>query len=442
MTRPWGRRIAVGGAAITAIIILPPAGLTAMAWVGGAALGLWAMVAGLRGRPRLAGLLAGAALLYRPDLIIAIALGLAVIWRMLDGRERKRLLTGSALGLSPFLVHVALTGPGHALFGMVIQPVVQLRSGRRLPLPPSWSHLDGFLQRAGELNALEWPISWPPRPAQLTLWLVLLVASAVLLAVVGWQVQRRSPATSAGCALLVMGAYSIGLLPQALQRPDSTHLAWVGAVPFGLLPVAIAELLGARRPSLFGVSRQLIAAAAPAVLLLVFVPHFTIGPFTDMVAQTFDRHREVYVMRNQGRSFYYGRRDAAEAVNAMLPVVDRIARRGDRLFVGTGDLRKTPYSEAFLYYLLPQTRPGTRYIEMDPSVANRNNSGLADDLASSDIVILSSIRDDWNEPNSSLDVGSDQAVQVLHGQFCIVGSWGQGLFGRGLYELYQRCDRQ
>src|SRR3954468_15218247 len=34
ITRPWGRRVAVGGAAITAVMILPPAGLTAMAWVG------------------------------------------------------------------------------------------------------------------------------------------------------------------------------------------------------------------------------------------------------------------------------------------------------------------------------------------------------------------------------------------------------------------------
>ena len=75
-------------------------------------------------------------------------------------------------------------------------------------------------------------------------------------------------------------------------------------------------------------------------------------------------------------------------------------------------------------------------------MANRNDSGLADDLASSDLVILSSIRDDWNEPNASLDVGSDQAEEVLRSQFCMVGSWGQGLFGRGLYELYERCDGQ
>jgi hypothetical protein len=442
LTRPWGRRIAVGGAAISAIIILPPAGLTAMAWVGGAALGLWAMVAALRGRTLSAGLLGGAALLYRPDLVIAVVLGLAVAWGVLEARQRKRLLVGSALGLSPFLVHVALAGPGHAFFGMVLQPVFELRSGRHLPLPPSLSHFDGFLQRAGELNALGWPIPWPPRPAQLTLWLALLVASALVIATVGWRVRRRMPGTLAGSAVLVMGAFSIGLLPQALQRPDSTHLAWVGAIPFGLLPVAVIELLRAWRPRLPERRRALLAAAAPALLLLVFVPHFTFGPYSDVVLQTFDHHREVYVMHNAGRSFYYGRRDAAEAVNAMLPLVDQIARPGDKLFVGTGDLRKTPYSEAFLYYLLPQTRPGTRYIEMDPGVANREDSGLADDLAASDLAILSSIRDDWNEPNASLDVGSDQAAHVLARDFCMVGSWGKGLFDRGLYELYQRCDRQ
>jgi hypothetical protein len=241
--------------------------------------------------------------------------------------------------------------------------------------------------------------------------------------------------------MLVMGVFSLGLLPQALQRPDSTHLAWVTAVPFGLATVTIAELLRRARPR-WRASRRLTAAAlAPAVVLFVLVPHHTFRTYADAVAQTFGKHRESYVIQNEGRSFYYGRKDAADAVNAMLPVVDRIARPGDKLFVGTGDLRKTPYSEAFLYYLLPQTRPGTRYIEMDPGVANTTNSGLADDLARSDIVILSSIRDDWDEPNASRDFGSDVPNQVLSRDFCMVGSWGKGLYGRGLYELYQRCGR-
>src|SRR4029079_4101119 len=146
---------------------------------------------------------------------------------------------------------------------------------------------------------------------------------------------------------------------------------------------AAAEILGRVAPRWRDGRRMLAAAVVPSVLLIVIVPHFTWRTYADSVAQTFGVHREAYVIENEGRSFYYGRKDAADAVNEMLPVVDRIARPGDKLFVGTGDLRKTPYSEAFLYYLLPQTDPGTRYIEMDPGVANREDSGLADDLASS-----------------------------------------------------------
>src|SRR5215510_1757807 len=114
MIRPFGRRVAVGGAAIAAVIIIPPIGLTALAWVGGVALGLWAMVAALRGRFLLAGILGGFALLYRPDLMVAVGLGFAVLWRVLDRTERKRLLGGLGLGLSPYLIHVAMAGPGHA----------------------------------------------------------------------------------------------------------------------------------------------------------------------------------------------------------------------------------------------------------------------------------------------------------------------------------------
>src|SRR5205814_4221893 len=72
--RPWGRWLAAAGAAIAAIIIVPPIGLTALAWVGGVALGLWAMVAVTRDRVVLAGLLGAAALLFRLDLVLAVGL--------------------------------------------------------------------------------------------------------------------------------------------------------------------------------------------------------------------------------------------------------------------------------------------------------------------------------------------------------------------------------
>ena len=103
------------------------------------------------------------------------------------------------------------------------------------------------------------------------------------------------------------------------------------------------------------------------------------------------------------------------------------------MFVGPGDLRKTPYSDAYLYYMLPDLVPGTYYIEMDPGVANTEHSGLDRQLESSDIVILSKIWDDWNEPNDSRKIGADKSVRVLTRHFCQVGTY------LNLYELYRKC---
>src|SRR4030081_1821990 len=105
----------------------------------------------------------------------------------------------------------------------------------------------------------------------------------------------------------------------------------------------------------------------------------------------------------------------------MLPLVNQLAKPGQRLFVGTGDLRKTPYSEAFLYYLLPDLVPSTYFIEMDPGMANKRDR-LANGLAGSDVAILSSIRDDCDEPNDARVVGGEAANQVLPRDFCLAGS--------------------
>jgi hypothetical protein len=204
--------------------------------------------------------------------------------------------------------------------------------------------------------------------------------------------------------------------------------------------MAIVHVLESRRPSMTVTTRSIVAAVTPFVLLLVLVPHFTLRTYADASAQTFGIHHESHTIRNGDRVFYYGRVDATNAVNAMLVDINRIKKPGDRLFVGTGDLRKTPYSEAFLYYLLPDLHPATYYIEMDPGVANAPDSGLADELTNSDIVVLSSIRDDWDEPNDSRKFGSDVPNQVLARDFEKVGSYGAGLFGHGLYELYVRRE--
>lgn len=443
LLRPWGPVVAAGGGVTAALIVLTPSGLSALAWVGGVALALWALAAavaalddegGGAGNGRhlwTAGLLGGAALLYRLDLVLAVAGSLAVVWWWLDRRGRRTLLLSFGVGISPYLVHLAMAGPGNVIRGMLVEPVFDLRGGRKLPLPPAWDDFDGFLQRAGTIDEPPWPLPAPRGPVQLNLWLLLILVATAVLLVAGVRCARAGRPR-----LLAMAVLAAGILPQALQRADSTHLAWVSCVTFAFLPAALVELAPASwRHVRWRLSAG--AVAVPVLILLAAIPHFPLRYYGEAVAQTFGHRRNAASMEHEGRIFRYARPDAVAAVNALLPLVDEMTEPGDALFVGPGDLSRTPYSEAFLYYLLPDLVPATRYIEMDPGVANADDSGLADELRASDVVILSSIRDDWNEPNDSLLSGSQEPNEVLAEDFCLVASFGEGLFGRGLYEVYR-----
>jgi fumarate reductase subunit D len=227
------------------------------------------------------------------------------------------------------------------------------------------------------------------------------------------------------------------MLPQAIQRVDSAHFAWVSCVPIALLPLAISEVLKAKKPSLHIRARNVLAGGSVLIFLLAVLPFFTARTYTDYSLQSLGIHRIAYKIEHKGRVFYYGRPEAAKAANELLPVADRISKPGDRLFVGPTDMRKTPYSDAYLYYMLPDLDPATYYIEMDPGVANDKNSRLADDLRSADIVILSSVWNDWDEPNDARKFGPNLPNEILKRDFCLVQKFGRG----GVYELYRRCDR-
>jgi hypothetical protein len=449
LTRRWGRIIAVAGAVTSALIIIP-FGLTALAWVGGVGLGVLGLAAGLHARGRdaddsgdrnarrwalTAGVLLGVAVLFRLDLILAVGLSSVALVRGMRPERVKRLLLGLAIGIAPYAIHIATAGLGNVWRGMVVDPVFHLRGGRSLPIPPPWSHVDGFLQRAGLLQQLHWPVPGPRASQQLFLWFFLLLGVIAFLLVEGWLAVRADKASLRARTLLVVALFSLGTLPQALQRVDSAHFAWVSAVPFGMLPVALFEL--ARRVAPRVAPRRLSLAAGAAVLALVILvlPAFTATRYADYALQTFDVHRHSYKIEHDGRVFYYGKQDRATAANMVIAAAARISRPGQRLFVGPGDLRKTPYSDAYLYYELGDLVPATYYIEMDPGVANTAHSGLDKQLASADIVILSKIWDNWSEPNDSRKVGSDKSVKVLARDFCHVGTY------LDLYELYRKCAK-
>ena len=58
---------------------------------------------------------------------------------------------------------------------------------------------------------------------------------------------------------------------------------------------------------------------------------------------------------------------------------------------------------------------------MDPGLADREGSGLADDIATADFLVLTNIWTGWNEPNASDEHLSDEHNQAVADNFCLVG---------------------
>src|SRR5438445_336151 len=121
---------------------------------------------------------------------------------------------------------------------------------------------------------------------------------------------------------------------------------------------------------------------------------------------------------------------AAEDADKLLTELERASIPGQRLFVGPGDLRLTNYCDTYIYYLEPQLRPATYFLEMNPGSANAPHSRLASDIAGADWVILNRRWDFLNELNRSTTFGSDEPNQIVRENFEL---WWQ----RGAYLLFR-----
>ena len=452
----WGRWPAVLGGSVAAILIMPPVGLTALAWAGGMAFSVWAVIrlaqSSLKGndpdgvvslqRSVTAGLLAGAALLFRPDQVLALGLpfGAAFLWG-LDARGRKALAGGVALGVSPYLLHMALAGPGNVVNGMVVETVFELRPGRTLPFPPDPDKFTSFLNNALLFRNWPWPFPHLDQPLQVFLWVPILFAVTAFVLWTGHRSRRAGRPN--GWLLFLLGLFCLGTMPQVVQRVDTAHLSWVSAVPFGLLPAALLEWYRLRDGRLPAVRAAL--PLVPLVVMFTLIPHYSVRWYADYTGQSFDYRTEgIQAITNRDRTFYYGRIDAADAAQAMIDDIEQVTEPGDRLIVGSGDLRQTPYTETFFYYLLPQLEPGTHYLEMEPGITNTEDSDLAEELSEADVYIASTLYDNWDEPNASMDLGSDKPNQVIADEFCLYDSYGvyhpaDPRYDRGMYELYLKC---
>lgn len=451
LARPWGRRVAIVVGSSSALFTLTPIGLQALAWSGGLGLALWSLVFIVRAMHLerlgddsrasrvIAGVLAGLALSFRPDLVLALGLVVGFSLRRRGRRTLVAMSLGFALGCTSIWVHLVQAGPRAMIDGVLIDPVFRLRPGRQLPRPPSWSHLDGALQIISEKVAPSWPLPHIPESKQLFVWFFLLPITAVIIAAVGFRSHRNSRHTdlagrSRALVLTAVGLLSIGLLPQAVQRPDSAHLLWVAAVPWPFMVPTVLEVVRRRRPRVHPVPRAALAVSSLAVLVFVVAPSYTVRTYVDLVKKTVTNEQPRYEVRRGDRFFYLGDERPYLAARDVVADLDRLARPGERLLVGPVDLRNTSYSDAFFYHLFPELVPATYYIEMDPGIADDVDSDLADDVRSADWLLLTRFWSGWIEPNDSVLFGPDEPNQVVENEFCLRGSYQYDLV-----RLYQRC---
>ena len=189
--------------------------------------------------------------------------------------------------------------------GMILDPVFYLRGGRRLPIPPPWDHLDGFLQRAGHSSSCRGRsralngrsssrlVLLPPRQSCCSCSSSHGVAAGAGSAARstrpvlagGRRVQRRAP--PAGDPAGRLRALRVGEL-RAVRVPPGRDLrgrsaAWTARAR----PRQLASPGGRGR--------------ARSSLVLV-IPTFTVARYTDYSLQSFGYHRIAYEIEHEGAS--------------------------------------------------------------------------------------------------------------------------------------------
>jgi len=446
LCRAWGHRIAVISAITVTLLVITPIGLSALAWEGAVALALWAVVFGVRalhveGRERTwclaaMGALAGFALTFRPDLVIALGLALAfLLWR---ARAWRAPLVGALVGAIPMWIHLAVAGIGPSWRGMVADPVKYLRPGRELPRPPSFGHIDGALQAVveGPADAPWWRLPALAANHQLFFWFWLVVIAAFgVTATAAWLWFRRGR-TPQRAALLAGALLGLGMLPQALQRPDSTHLAWGSCVTMAMVAPLVVELLALRTEPWSLLRRDLVAAALITVVFLVICPFYTYRTYLLYTRISVGNKPGGFEVSRDERRFFFGNEALRQASQSAIDDLERLSTPGQRLLVGPADLSRTIYSDVAFYFMFPELTPATFYIEMDPGLADREGSSLASDVESADWVLLTNFWTGWFEPNASSIFGSDAPNQVVANKFCLVGN-----YDNALVLLYQKCEQ-
>lgn len=408
LAQRWGPAVATGCMLVAGCLLIDT-GIVAYSWMGAMACAICALWVMTR-RPTTwrcfgAGLLAGLALLFRVDVGPAIILAALPLMWALSWEQRLSFITGGAVGIAPLAVVAAIAGPHEVLNNLFLTPVFGTSAGRHLPLLAA-------------------------EPALVRLFFAHVVA-VVVNAVAGGLAALEQPRDKRNLVVLSVALFTAGVSHQAYQRLDLIHLLFAAFLSIGMLPLSLAIIA-----SKFGAPAQRTRVAVYGTCGVAAAVCIISPPIGQMLSAAFShavqtRPSPIMFVEKDGRSFPVGSMQSARSIGTMLAKLERLSKSGERLFVGPGDLRRTNYSDTFIYHLMPKLRPATYFVEMNPLSANRPNSRLADDVRSADWLVLNRTWDQWDEPNRSQEYGSEAPNRAVRDHFELVGEYGPfGLFQR------------
>ena len=336
------------------------------------------------------GVAAGFAVLIRFDVGPAVVLSSLPILALASRWTRIRFAAGFLATLGVFAVHLVVVGPERV--SRVVGDLLAAGPGRYLQRQTIWEGTGSLLAVAN-------------------------LSTAAFL-VVGAFLTWRWRSELAPRVALAAGLFNVALLPLTISRMDPLHVRPYAVVPLSLVP-GLALLVVSKLER----RRRLVLTLAVAGAVVWGVHHY--GEYS------VDHFRKVRDVKSGYRGFYD---DDSAGARVVVEHARRVARPGEKLFVGPQDLRRTNYGPTYMYFLLSELEPASYYMEMNPGTANREGSGLADDLREADWLILTSEWDNWNEPNDSVKYGPSEPNEVVRDLFCV-------RLVRGQYRLYERCDR-
>jgi len=426
LLRPHSRRGAYLGVVI-AWILLVPWGAMAYAWIGG----LGCVLAGLSfisecidetpssfrdRRLLLAGLLLGLGLSFRPDMILLVAAPSAVLlWRR--RRDLYRCLAGAAIGLLPLLYLVLTAGLANAFRNLVTDPVIHLRAGRGLPVPPNPHYAAEFFTRVkAYLNVVLGQQQWGgPLSLQVAelFWLLIFAAVIAVASVLG----RRGIRDRRWLTVVLV---NVIILTNLLQRADVSHMRLVGVVVLATTPTALAYLFRRQiqRTEVF----VALSAALTAIIVLQAAPDIIGAPYANLLSVRGMFASSPYTtLTNDHRSIITNSNVETLEMKVALNLVSTHSHPGQRLFEGPTDLRFTNDNEPWFYWLSPKLVPASYYLEMNPGIANTPWSGLEREIDHADVLVLSNRFAGFSEPNASRIPGFNGPNLIVEHNFCVVG---------------------